>query len=100
MLMLSAFRGAEGDLPFHKMACFLWVLPTLIDELETVTIRVKYVGRIVARIVIQPDTGRAIIGSSSRDGGGIGGFNLLPTAGDKTDMHSTAVGRAFPKPQI
>jgi hypothetical protein len=63
-----------ANLPFYVVAniLWLWVLPALEHELETVAVRIEYICRIVTRIILEPCGGRAIIGSTRRNRRGIG----------------------------
>jgi hypothetical protein len=77
----------------------LWLLPTLINELEAVAIGIEHIGSVIAWIVIGPDSGGAIVGSSRSDCGGVCGVDLVPAVGYKTNMRGMAARCAFAQPQ-
>lgn len=56
------------------------MLPTFVNEFEAIAIGVQDICSVIARVIVEPYTGCAIIGCARCDRGGISGFNLLPAA--------------------
>src|SRR5579863_2234542 len=81
--------------------CFalLRVSPTLVNEFDTVAIRVEYIGSVVARVIVESGGGCAIVGGSRCDCGSIGGVDQIPVTDSKADMRGAAVHGAFTKPE-
>src|SRR5579863_5293117 len=89
-------RDAKGG----SSCDFSGVLPVFVDELEAVAVGIENVGGVVARIVVEPDAGRAIVDGSGRDCGGVGGVDLFPARSYKAEVRGAAIRHAFLEPQV
>ena len=67
------------------------MLPRLVDGFETVTVRVKDIGSVVARIIVQPRTRRAIVGGSGRQSRDMESVDLRLTVRHEADMGRATV---------
>src|SRR4051812_41154486 len=75
------------------------VLPALVDRLETITVGIENVRRIITGIVIQPRGGPAVVGRACLHGCLVERLHLRLAFGDKADMRRPGVRIAQPEPE-
>jgi hypothetical protein len=94
----TTWSGAEFRLCEERLASD--VLPALVDRLEAITIRIKDVGGVVSRIVIEARTRRTVIGGARCYCGVVEGVHLAFASRDEADMGRPCIGVAFPQPKV
>jgi hypothetical protein len=72
------------------------MLPALVYEFEAIAVRVKDIGCVVARVVVEPGARCALIRGSRSNGGGIGGVHFTLAVRHETDVRCVAVRAALP----
>src|ERR1700733_11464703 len=75
------------------------MLPTLVDRLEAIPVRIENVGCIVAGIIIQARAGLAVINRASVHRRVVERIHLGLSLGDKADMRSLSVRVALSQPE-
>src|SRR5450756_2641114 len=75
------------------------VLPALVHKFEAIAVRVKNIRSVVARVVIDPRTGSAIVRGTGSHCRSIGGVDLALALRHKTHMRRTAIRRTLPQPE-
>src|ERR1700761_3499565 len=89
---------ARGKLQ-DGQALRLRVLPTLVDCLEAIPVRIVNVGCVIAGIIIQARAGLAVINRASLHRRVVEGIDLSLSLGDKADMGRPSVGLALSQPE-
>lgn len=87
--------GGMAWLTYRDSSKIPSMLSFLVNEFDTVTVRIQNVSRIIAWAVVEPDGGCAVVGGSCRNRRLVGGFDLLPVVCDKANVHSMAIRRSL-----
>ncbi len=82
-----------ANLPFYMVTnlLLLRVLPALEHKFEAVAVGIEYICRVVPWVIVNPCTGRAIVGSARRNRRCVGSINLCLRRGQKADMDRLAL---------
>ena len=75
------------------------VLPALVDEFKAVSVRIQHVGRVVARVVMQPRAWRAVVLGACRHGGNISRDYLVGAHSYEANMGRLPLRLASAKPE-
>jgi hypothetical protein len=75
------------------------MLPTLVDRLEAIPVRIENVGCIIAGIIIQARAGLAVINCASVHRRVVERIHLSLSLGDKADMRGPSVCLALSEPE-
>lgn len=78
----------------------LGMLPTLVDHLDAVAIRIEKVGGVVARIIVKASAWWTVVGCAGRDRGCVDRVDFVAAPGDAADMDGAPVGVATVQPKV
>src|SRR3989442_5472194 len=84
-------------------ACAFWELPSfgrVADGLDVMTVRIEHKRAVVVRVIVRPQSGRAVVAPARRHRRLVERVDLFPVRGAEGDMRRQEVGLAPTDPEI